>query len=57
MGEVHLPHALPMYQEESKKRQQEAARKDPKRTKIPEPPRQSLDQVGRGTSAANYTQV
>ncbi len=57
VGEVHNPHALPMYQKESKKRQQEVARKDPKRTKIPEPPRPSLDQVGRGTSAANYTQV
>ena len=40
VGEVFAPHALPMYREEmnSKKRKERIDRKDPVRSKKPDPP-------------------
>ncbi|CAM9292369.1 unnamed protein product [Laminaria digitata] len=58
VGEVYAPHALPMYREEqnSKKRKERSDRKDPVRSKKPDPPMPGRGVQGRISSSNNFHQ-
>ncbi|CAM9555038.1 unnamed protein product [Ectocarpus sp. 4 AP-2014] len=58
VGEVYAPHALPMFREEqnSKKRKERSDRKDPVRSKKPDPPMPGRGVQGRISSSNNFHQ-
>lgn len=59
VGEVYAPHALPMYREEinSKKRKERSDRKDPVRSKKPDPPVRNNSQLVITSAASRYPYV
>lgn len=58
VGEIINPHALPMYRTTTttKRKEAEQARKDPKRSKKPEPPHNGPGVGGKVASSYNFTQ-
>ena len=57
VGEIHNPHALPMFKEEARgKRKREKDRADPKKSKKPEMPMNGPGFQGRVSGNSNFTQ-